>query len=78
MIIITISGFFKKQAHYSFRFIVGVFTILFGILISYMLLTYGMPDYTTYVNIAFQILPLWIILYGIYEITNGIKTITLP
>jgi len=74
MIIITISVFSKKKTHYSLSFIVGIFTILFGILISYMLLTFGMTDYTIYAKIGFQILPLWIILYGIFEITNGINT----
>jgi len=74
MIILSVFGILKKEPHFSLRFLVGIFTILFGILMSYLLLTLGNTKYATHVQIGFQLLPLWIILYGIFEVTNGIKS----
>lgn len=76
MITITIIGLLKKNPHYLLRFVVGAFFVLFGFLSSY-LLTLGKTDYAIHIKIGFQLVPLWIILYGIYEITNGINTLKL-
>ena len=75
MISLAVIGILKRKAHYGLRFTVGIFTILFGIVISYLLLTLGKTDYPIHIKMGFQLLPLWIILYGIYELTNGINLI---
>jgi uncharacterized membrane protein len=75
MIVITISGFLKKKSNYSLRFIVGAFMVLFGFLMSYLLLSTGTKEYSIYIEISFQLLPLWIVFYGIYEIINGISSL---
>jgi len=73
MISLAIIGILKKNAHYSLHFVVGILTTLFGILMSYLLLTLGETEYPIHIEIAFQLLPLWIVLYGIYELNNGIN-----
>jgi hypothetical protein len=75
LITLAISEVIKKKVHFIIKFIVGIFTILFGILISYLLLTLGETEYYIYIKIGFQLLPLWIILYGVYEIKNGINSL---
>jgi hypothetical protein len=75
MIALTVIELLKKNAHYSLRFAVGISTILLGFLISYLLLTLGKTNYALHVKIGFQLLPIWIILYGFYEITKGISSL---
>ncbi len=75
MILLAISGILKRNAHYSLNFVVGILTTLFGILISYLLLTLVETEYAIYIEIGFQLLPLWIVLYGIYEIMDGINSL---
>jgi hypothetical protein len=75
MIMLIVVGILKKKAHYSLRFVVGISMILFGFLISYLLLTLGKIDYPLHVKIGIQLLPIWIISYGFYEITKGISSL---
>lgn len=75
MIIISAFGFLKKETHFSLRFLAGIPNVLFGVLLSYLLLTLGKTDYAIHVQIGFQLLPLWIILYGFYEINNGLSSL---
>lgn len=78
MIIISVYGILKKETHFSLSFLVGIFNVLLGVLLSYLLLTVGEIDYAIHVQIGFQLLPLWIILYGIFEIKNGIDSFKRP
>ena len=75
MITLAISEIIKKKTHFIIEFVVGIFTVLFGVLISYLLLTLGETEYSIYKKIGFQLLPLWIILYGIYEVKSGINSL---
>lgn len=74
MVLTLIFGLLKKQIHYSVRLFVGVFSIFSGLGISYLLFTLGNVNYSTIVEIGFQIIPLWIILYGVYELLKAIQT----
>ncbi|SFU37529.1 hypothetical protein SAMN05216480_10243 [Pustulibacterium marinum] len=75
LIVLAIMGFLKKKAHYVLHFMVGILITLFGILCSYLLLTFGETKYAVHIKMGFQLAPLWIVLYGIYEITNGINSL---
>ena len=73
MITISVFEFLKKEPYFYLRFLVGIFNVLFGILLCYLILTLGKTDYAVHIQIGFQIIPLWIVLYGLFEISNGIK-----
>lgn len=75
MITISVLGILKKSSHYSLRFIVGIFTVLFGVLISYLMLTFANLDYELHVKIGIQLVPFWIMFYGFYELTIGISSL---
>ncbi len=76
MMAIIIGEFSKREVHYSWRLIAGILVSLFGVLISYLLLTYIEKEYALITKIGFQLLPLWMILYGIFEIKLGIRTLS--
>ena len=75
MIMISTFEFSKKQPHFSLQFVVGISNVLLGFLMSYLFLTLVEKDYAIHVQIGFQFLPLWLILYGAFEINNGINFI---
>ncbi len=68
MISISLFEFIKKKPHYSLTFFVGIINICIGVLMSYLLLTIGDTNYSILAQIGFQLLPIWIILYGFFEI----------
>lgn len=72
MMVIAIFGILKKKTHYSLNFTVGIFTVILGVLISYLIISFSKTEYEILIEIVFQIFPIWIILYGIYELINGI------
>ena len=74
MILVSIFEILKKEPHYVLRFLVGIFHVCIGLLMSYLLLTLAKGNHSVYAEIGFQFLPIWIILYGIFEIVNGINS----
>ena len=75
MILISIFEILKKEPHYVLRFLVGIFLVCLGLLMSYLLLTLAKENFSIYAEIGFQFLPIWIILYGIFEIVNGVRSL---
>ena len=75
MITISFLKLIKINPHYFLGFFTGGFIVLFGILISFLMFTYGTVNYELQVIIGVQLFPIWMILYGIYEIRNGISSL---
>lgn len=73
MLTIAIMEFLKKEVKMPIKVLTGVFSISFGLLISYLLLTIGEENYSLLKNLGFQLMPIWIILYGLWEI-NSVKS----
>ncbi len=71
MVTIVIMEFLKKEVKMPIKVLTGVFSISFGLLISYLLLTIGEENYSLLKNLGFQLIPIWIILYGLWEINSA-------
>lgn len=75
MVIITVRELLKKQTHYLIRFIVGICIAVYGVMMSYLVLTSSIKEGFTPILIMFQLVPIWVILCGTYEIVCGINSI---
>lgn len=71
LIFIMFFDFLKKQIHFSVRLFAGIFSVFYALVLSYLLLTIQNDNFGMIAEVGFQILPLWIILYGIYEILKA-------
>lgn len=71
LIFILFFDFLKKQIHFSVRLFAGIFSVFYALVLSYLLLTIQNDNFGMIAKVGFQIIPLWIILYGIYEILKA-------
>jgi len=71
LIFMMFFDFLKKQIHFSVRLFAGIFSVFYALVLSYLLLTIQNDNFGMIAEVGFQILPLWIILYGIYEILQA-------
>lgn len=69
MITLFIFDFTKKQAPFVIKLIPGIFNILFGFLLIYLVAQLMKEDFVLLV----YLLPIWTILYGIFEIISSKK-----
>lgn len=71
MVTLFLFDLLEKHAPKIIQLIPGIFNILFGSLLFYLVLQF----ISTGFELLIQLIPIWIILYGIFEITNNKKTI---
>ncbi|MFY7738894.1 MAG: hypothetical protein ACOVQC_00135 [Flavobacterium sp.] len=49
----------------------GGFAIFFGLLLLFLIITFGGADYNFGTKFGFSLVPLWIIFYGLWEIKTA-------
>lgn len=75
LVLISIFGLQKRKIHFGIRLFVGIFTIFTGLTISFLVLIVSQVNYGVPAKIGFQIIPLWISLYGVYELLKAYEAL---
>ena len=69
MLIILIKEISKKNTH-NLKIYTGILSLFYGIIMSVFLIKLE-TEFSTMSVIYFQLIPLWIILFGIWELKNS-------
>lgn len=71
MLSIAILEIRNKKFLMPVKVLTGSFSVFFGLLLSYLIISLGGENYSLWTNLGFLIIPLWIITYGIWEIKTA-------